>query len=324
MKIKVRSIILAMVISVVFVGMGNEESRIARAKERLSIITTNFPAYDFVRTLAQERADVRMLLPPGSESHTFEPTPQDLVSIQQSDLFLFVGGESEHWIEEMLATMGEDAPVTLSMMQCVEALPEEATASMTLEADLEDEHEHSHGTYAHEMDEHVWTSPKNVRLIVQKYSEILQQLDVLHQEDYRERAKAYDEQLSRLDQAFENVVAQGKHRKIIFGDRFPFRYFAADYGIDYDAAFPGCSEDSEPSAQTIASLIREIQTHGIPAVFYIEASNRKTADILAEETGAKPLLMHSCHTISQAELEQGVTYLSLMWGNVTHLKEALQ
>lgn len=280
----------------------------------LAIIATVFPAYDFAREIAGERATVRLLLPPGSESHSYEPTPQDILAIQNADLFVYVGGENEHWVGEILASMGEKAPTALAMLDCVATLEEEYSESM----------EDNHNDHASELDQHVWTSPKNAKRIVQALTQALTRQDSAGAALYAAREESYLAKLDELDAAFTEVVEGGVRRKIIFGDRFPFRYFANDYGLSYDAAFPGCSEESELSPQTLISLIREIRKEGIPVVFYIEFSSQKTAGILAEETGAKPLLMHSCHNVSAEEMDAGATYLSLMWDNAAALKEALQ
>ena len=282
----------------------------------LFIVCTIFPAYDFARQLAGDTAQVRLLLPPGSESHSYEPSPRDIIDIQQADLFLYAGGESDHWVEEILASMGENAPRTFRLTDCVTLLAEETSASMEQEA-------HEHGQEEAEMDEHVWTSPKNAMLIVQQLCATLCDIAPQNTQAYEGALSTYLAGLKELDAAFEETVANGKRDLIVFGDRFPFRYFAHDYHLRYDAAFPGCSEDSEPSVRTVISLVDTIRAEQIPVIFYIEFSSRKTADVLAEETGAKELLFHSCHNVSAEELDAGATYLSLMWNNVAALKEAL-
>lgn len=281
---------------------------------RLRLVAAVFPAYDFTRVIAGDAAEVTLLLPPGADAHSYEPTPQDMIAIQNADLFLYTGGESDTWLERVLASLGDDAPETFAMADCVTLLEEEHSQSMAPEHD-EDGHE--------EMDEHVWTSPKNVQLIVRALREKLCALSPENAERFTQNEVAYQQKLQALDERFETIVAEGKRNLIVFGDRFPFRYFAAAYGLRYDAAFPGCSEDSEPSVKTIVSLIRIIREEQIPVVFYIEFSSRKTADILAEETGAKELLFHSCHTVSQQEMDEGASYLTLMNRNADALKEAL-
>ena len=295
------------------------------AEEPLSILGVNFPAFDLARTLAGGTAEVSMLLPPGSESHSYEPTPQDIIAIQSADLFLYTGGGSDTWIEEILHSMGENAPRTFRLSDSVTLLEEEISQSMEHVHDHEhcEDESHDHSSHAEEMDEHVWTSPKNMMVIAKSLCETLSQLFPENAAVYAANEATYQAELQKLDAAFGEIVASGKRDLIIFGDRFPFRYFAAAYGLRYDAAFPGCSEDSEPSVRTVISLVDTVREQQIPTIFYIEFSSRRTADILAEETGAKPLLFHSCHNVSAEEIAGGATYLSLMWQNTHALKEAL-
>lgn len=294
----------------------------ASAKGRLSILAVNFPAYDLARTLAHDTADVQMLLPPGSESHSYEPTPQDIIAIQNADLFLYTGGESDAWVESILHSLGDRQPQVFRLADSVTLLSEAASENM--------EHTHEHHehcddpAHAHqEMDEHVWTSPKNMMRIAQDLADALCGIAPEHAPVYAKAAQDYLHELKQLDAAFETIVGEGQRDLIIFGDRFPFRYFAAAYGLRYDAAFPGCSEDSEPSVRTVISLVDAVREQHIPVIFYIEFSSRRTADILAEETGAKPMLFHSCHNVSAEEIEAGASYLTLMWQNAEALKEAL-
>ena len=285
---------------------------------RLRLVAAVFPAYDFARVIAGDAAEVTLLLPPGADAHSYEPTPQDMIAIQNADLFLYTGGESDTWLERVLASLGDDAPETFAMADCVTLLEEEHSQSMA------PEHDHDHDEDGHEeMDEHVWTSPKNVQLIVRALREKLCALSPENAERFTQNEVAYQQKLQALDERFETIVAEGKRNLIVFGDRFPFRYFAAAYGLRYDAAFPGCSEDSEPSVRTVISLVDTIRAEQIPVIFYIEFSSRKTADVLAEETGAKELLFHSCHNVTKAEFESGATYLSLMQNNVIALLAAL-
>ena len=227
-------------------------------------------------------------------------------------------------MEEILRSMGENAPQVFRLADSVTLLAEESSQSMEHEHDHASCEDESHAHHAHEeMDEHVWTSPKNMLRIAEAFRDTLIQLAPEYADVYTASHAAYQAELQKLDEAFTAIVANGKRDLIIFGDRFPFRYFAAAYGLRYDAAFPGCSEDSEPSVRTVISLVDTVRTQQIPVIFYIEFSSRRTADILAEETGAKPLLFHSCHNVSAAEIEAGASYLSLMWQNTLALKEAL-
>ena len=468
--------------------------------KKLSVVSTIFPGYDFTRAVAGGQVELTMLLPPGAESHSFEPTPQDIIKIQNCDVFIYVGGDSDTWVDGILETMDTSRMKILSMMDLVETVPEElvegmeedhghdhddeitpedihdrplsdwvgdwssiekALASGALDGYIahqaeedetdaaaqkansaqrwasdypnltvtgdgltldgkttayqylghrlvesdhgasvwygfeavdatsgaprylafsdhgagghaedahehEEEHEHElphfhlrygdesfdaliamedwspiyfpadaadadiaeamsgHGhSEEAEYDEHVWTSPINAMKIARAISDTLCALDAGNADAYRANYTAYLGELSELDAAFRDVVKNAARRTLIFGDRFPFRYFVDEYGLDYYAAFPGCSTETEASAQTVAFLIDKTKAEKIPAVFYIEFSNGKMADTISEATGAKKLLLHSCHNVSKAELQAGASYLTLMTQNVDTLKEAL-
>ena len=282
---------------------------------KLSIVTTVFPAYDFARQVAGENANVTLLVPPGAETHSFEPTAQDMRRIQTCDLLIGNGGESEAWLEQLLDGQETEIP-TLMMLSCVEALEEEHKEGMqrTGEEDEEDDVEY---------DEHVWTSPVNARILCRAIAEALAARDEEHSADYWANCEAYGEKLDELDAAFREVVEQGNRRTVIFADRFPVRYFVEEYGLDYFAAFPGCAEDTEPAAGTVAFLIDRVREEKIPAVFYIEFSNEKMADVICEDTGCRKLLFHSCHSVTAEQLKAGISYLELMQGNVESLREAL-
>ena len=288
--------------------------------EGLNIVCTVFPAYDFAREIAGEQANVSLLVPPGSEAHSFEPTPQDIIRIENCDLLLCNGGESEAWLEEILEGRENDI-LTLTMMDCVETLEEETKEGMQATEHSHEEHE-EHG-HEEEYDEHVWTSPVNAELIVSALCERLCEIDPENGSFYRANWKNYVAELQELDAAFRKTVENGKFDTLIFADRFPVRYFVEEYGLDYYAAFPGCADDTEPSARTVAFLIDKVREEGIPAVMFIEFSNEKMADVICEDTGCEKLLFHSCHSVSAEQMKNGVSYLELMWDNVESLKEAL-
>ena len=284
----------------------------------LSIVATVFPAFDFAREIAGEQASVCLLVPPGSESHSFEPTAQDILRIQNCDLLICNGGESEVWLEDMLEGMEGDIPI-LVMMDCVQALEEEVKEGMQVQA-----HEHGGEESGHEpeYDEHVWTSPRYAALISQAISQRLSSIDPDNTEYYSSRSAAYCASLLSLDEDFARLLQEAGRPTMIFADRFPVRYFVEEYGLDYYAAYPGCAEQSEPSARTVAFLIDKVRQEHTPAVFYIEFSNQKMADVICEDTGCKKLLFHSCHNVTRQQLEEGVSYLGLMRGNLETLKEA--
>ena len=444
--------------------------------------------------------NLTMLLPPGAESHSFEPAPPDIIKIQKSDIFIYVGGESDAWVERILSSLDTDRIKIITLMDCVEVVEEEIVEGMQEEE--EHDHGHSHGEEAFtladvkdraltdwagdwqsvypylldktldpvmehkaengektageyyeqyktaymtdidrvnitrnsmtfyrngvpvkanysykgtgiiteddgslwvrykfeaagnapkgapryvmfsdhliapaktehfhlyvsdesfdalmadtnpvnyptyypvgltkeaivaemigheheeeaEYDEHVWTSPRNAKLIVEKISETLCEIDPANAPDYQKNTAAYLEKLDALDAAFQDVIARGTRKTLVFGDRFPFRYFADAYGLSYFAAFPGCSTETECSAATIAFLVDKVRDEKIPVVFHIELSNEKIADTICEATGAKKRLFHGAHNVTRRDFQQGISYLEIMTKNSEILKEAL-
>jgi zinc transport system substrate-binding protein len=295
----------------------------AESDTTLRIVTTGFPPYDFARVVAGDTAEITMLLKPGAESHSFEPTPQDIISIQNCDLFVYVGGESDVWVENILESIDTSEITILPLMSTVEPVEEEIVEGMEEE---EEEEAASEGEEEEEpeYDEHIWTSPANAKKIVDAIAIALSDLDPENAEGYSYNALEYTLELLRLDEALRDVVEESTRNTIVFGDRFPFRYLADTYGLEYYAAFPGCSTETEASAATVAFLVDKIKDEGIPVVFYIELSNEKMANAISEATGAKPMLLHACHNISKEDFDNGATYLELMNKNVEALREALK
>ena len=311
---RIMAAVLLLCLALSLAACGQSET-VRETAAPVSIVTTVFPAYDFARQIAGERAEVSLLVPPGAESHSFEPTARDMIRVQECTLFFCNGGESEAWVDDLLA---EQPVETLRMLDCVEALEEEEKEGMQ---ELHEEHEDE--DEGPEYDEHVWTSPVNAQRICTALCERLCDLDPEGESLYRANLERYCGELQLLDAAFRKTVDEGGHRTVVFADRFPVRYFVEEYGLEYFAAFPGCADDTEPAARTVAFLIDRVREEQLPAVFYIEFSNEKMADVVCEDTGCRKLLFHSCHNVSAADLENGVTYLQLMWGNVSALKEAL-
>jgi len=285
---------------------------------KLKVVATIFPQYDFIREIAGDRVELTMLLKPGAETHSYEPSPQDIMAIQQSDLFVYVGGESDAWADTILESAPSESRKNIALMELVEPVGEHD------HGDDEHEHEYTHGEdHAHEYDEHVWTSPVNAMTIVSALTDALCELDAANADVYRANAESYLEKLSALDEAFRSVVSEGKRTHVVFGDRFPLAYFVEEYGLTYTAAFPGCASETEPSAAVITAMIKDMMKEQIPTVFYIELSNHQLADVLAEQTGAETALFYTCHNVSSDDFEAGKTYLELMTLNVESLRKAL-
>lgn len=276
-----------------------------------SIVTTVFPAYDFAKQIGGDKVDVTLLLPPGVESHSYEPTPRDMVAISECDLLITVGGESEAWLERLLSGIQDEGFEVLSMMSLVELYRE----TDPLKRDVAGEEEY---------DEHVWTSPKNAIGIVKGITKQLSGMDVQNKSSYEYNEAIYVKQLEELHESYQTTTDKAEHKVLVFGDRFPFLYMEKEYNLECFAAFPGCSGESEPSAATMASLSRIIKEKNISYVCYLELSNPRVAEALGEVTGAKTIRLHSCHNVSKEELEQGVSYLSLMQDNLLVLKEVLK
>ncbi|HIR40731.1 MAG TPA: zinc ABC transporter substrate-binding protein [Candidatus Egerieicola pullicola] len=295
----------------------------AKQEEGLSVVATIFPQYDFARQVMGSSDDLTMLLRPGQEVHSYEPTPQDIIAIQNCDLFIYVGGESDAWIEDVLEGMDTSHMVILSLMDLVDPLEEDTDS--VLENPEEHSHEDGEATHLHEeeYDEHVWTSPKNAMLITQAICDALCDIDPSNAQIYRQNTAAYLEQLEELDQDFREVIGSASRDTLIFGDRFPLLYFVREYGLNYYAAFPGCASETEPSAATVARLIDLVREEQVPVVYQIELSNGNIARSIADSSGAKVETFYTCHNITRDDFNAGETYLSLMERNVNSLKEAL-
>ena len=286
--------------------------------ERPQIVATVFPAYDFARSAAGELADVTLLLPPGAESHSYEPTPADILRVQRCDLFIYLGGESDAWVDTILSAIEPRGDV-LRMMDCVDLLEEETVEGMQGGHDHEEGHDHLGEVLS--MDEHVWTAPRNAAAVTRIIGQRLALLDRSNGEAYAAGAEAYALELEELDRDFAAFFDTLPDRTIVFGDRFPLLYFAEAYDLDYYAAFPGCGAQTEPSAATVAFLTRKVREEGLPAVWYIEFSNHLVADSIAEAAGVETAQFHTCHNVSRADLEAGATCLSLMRANLEALRE---
>ncbi len=286
--------------------------------ERPQIVATVFPAYDFARSAAGELADVTLLLPPGAESHSYEPTPADILRVQRCDLFIYLGGESDAWVDTILSAIEPRGDV-LRMIDCVDLLEEETVEGMHGGHDHEEGHDHLGEVLS--MDEHVWTAPRNAAAVTRIIGQRLALLDRSNGEAYAAGAEAYALELEELDRDFAAFFDTLPDRTIVFGDRFPLLYFAEAYDLDYYAAFPGCGAQTEPSAATVAFLTRKVREEGLPAVWYIEFSNHLVADSIAEAAGVETAQFHTCHNVSRADLEAGATCLSLMRANLEALRE---
>ena len=337
MKKSVKVILaILLIVGVVFGGVFLfKKSKEGRNEKKYSVISTSFPGYDFARAVAKNTdVSVRMLLKPGAESHTFEPTPQDIMAIKSSNLFLYVGGDSDEWVKKILNEIDPNKTKVLKLVDLVKTKEEELVEGMEEDHHEEDEDHHDKDHHEHdkkeakdekeaEVDEHVWTSLRNAKEITKKISAEIAKIDKDEKTKFEKNTKAYEEKLDGLDKRFSEMVKQAKRKEIIVGDRFPLRYFVDDYDLKYYAAFPGCSEQTEANAKTISFITKKVKEDKIPAIFKIELSKGLIAETIAKETGAKVYEFQSAHNISERDFEAGVTYADLMERNYSVLEKAL-
>ena len=361
-------------------------------EDSLKIVTTLFYQYDFAKQIVGDEMQVELLLRAGQESHSYEPTPADVLMIQEADIFIYNGGSSELWVRKVLEGANTDEMIIMCMMDYVDVVEEEIVEGMEHDEDDghghdadesahededrhdrdedesahddddrhdrdadesthededrhdrdedesvhdedkhdrdadesahedEDTHDEDDHDHSHDEDEHIWTSPVNAQHLVQAIVDTVSEIDSENRELYETNGQNYIAELQALDQEFRDVVSNGVRTTLIFGDRFPLRYFVEEYGLDYFAAFPGCSTEVEPSVATIAFLTDKIKSEKIPVVYHLELSNEKIAETLCENTGATKMQFHSCHNVTAEELEAGKTYVDLMRGNLESLK----
>jgi len=285
---------------------------------RLQIVTTLFPYYDFARAVAGDLADVTLLLLPGREAHSFEPTPLDAIRISRADVFVYNGGESEAWVEGMLSAVGEDIGTVLRMMDFAEAREEEFVEGMQGAEEEEDGEEEEI-----EYDEHIWTSPENAAVLCRALCEALCAADPANGEAYRANCEAYVAELDALDGRFRALRERADRDLLVFADRMPLLYFCEAYGLRYRAAFHGCSTDTEPSLATLKYLIDKVAEEGIPVVYTVDLDSRKIAEVVSESTGAGIGTLYSLQTVSKADFDAGETYLTLMERNLKELERGL-
>ncbi len=268
----------------------------------ISIITTCFPLYDFARELIGEKGNVTLLLKPGQDNHSYDPSVKEIAKIKSCDLFISIGGEDESWANKLLS--GSD-------MKNVESL----SLAYLFAHD-------EHGGHSHN-DEHFWTSPKNAIVMVNAIAEKLISIFPEEKEYITANLNEYLAKLDTLDAAFTEVGELAKGKTVIFGDRFPFTHLFCDYGIKYLSAYPGCSDMTEPSASTVVELINTVKEKGVKTIFVTELSNGALADTICSETGAKKAVLHSCTNITKEDKKNGETYISLMTKNAEALKKSL-
>lgn len=346
--------VFSLVVTGCSTGNGSGGASGTKGKDnKVKVIATLFPYYDFARQVAGKYADVSLVMPAGMDTHSFEPTASDMIKMGQADLILYNGGENEQWVGQVLESADNRNIKADEMMQHVDTLVEEHVEGMQEEKG--EEHDHSghgeagpahdaseeghdhgdeetdHGNEAAEgeIDEHIWTSPVNAQRITAQIAKDLAEVDPEHEEEYQKNADRYIKKLQKLDKDLRQVTSQAKHKYLAFADRFPLRYFVEEYGLDYTAAFAGCSSDTEPSAETITYLTRQVKERKLPVVLKIELTSDKVAKAVAEAASTKEHTVkvetfYTCHNVTRQQFDAGETYVSLMEKNIQVLKEALK
>mgnify|MGYP000427880745 FL=1 len=295
--------------------------------EKVKIVTTIFPEYDWVRQIAGDKVsdmDITMLLDNGVDMHSYQPAADDIMKISDCDLFIYVGGESDEWVNDALK---EAVNKDMQVIDLLDVLGEQVKIEELVEGMQDAEHEEEEEHEEKEYDEHVWLSLKNAETLCDAIAEALGNADPDNKAVYDTNKAAYIDQLVSLDNQYREVVDQASMKTLLFGDRFPFRYMVDDYGLSYYAAFAGCSAESEASFETISFLAKKIDELGLKYVMTIEKSDQKIAKTIIENTQNKDqsiLTLDSMQSTTSADVANGMTYLSIMEGNLNILKEALQ
>ena len=340
---KITALLLALFMLVgVLAGCGKQND--TNQTDKLSIVTTIFPEYDWVREILGDKADnaeITMLLDNGVDLHSYQPTADDIVKISDCDLFIYVGGESDEWVEDALRNAANG---NMKVINLLEVLGDSVKTEEIVEGMQEEEHEHEDAeehehedAHAHEdaeeheheeeTDEHVWLSLKNAKMLVRVISKALQELAPDNKDIYAANADAYVKKLSALDAEYQAAVDAASNKTILFGDRFPFRYLVDDYGLRYYAAFVGCSAETEAGFETISFLAKRVDEWKLPCVLTIEGAQHKIAETVVRNTTAKNqrvLTMDSMQSTTSKDVKNGTTYLSVMEKNLSVLKEALR
>ncbi|MBF1035757.1 MAG: zinc ABC transporter substrate-binding protein [Candidatus Nanosynbacter sp.] len=315
-------------------------------QKKYSVVSTSFPGYDFARAVTKNtNISTKMLVKPGAETHTYEPTPQDIIDIKNADMFIYVGGDSDTWVKKILKDVDTKKTHVVKLVDLVSTVEEEIVEGMEDEDEHDHEHDHDHkhshdhdhshghGHESHEhkhdhdeeeegpeIDEHVWTSPKKAMEIVKKIAEVASEIDVAEKNKIDDNAEKYVAEIAQVDKDLHQAI-DGKISEIVVADRFPFRYFADEFGLKYAAAFSGCSEQTEASAKTISFLINIVKQDKVKKIYKIELSNGKIAETVSKDTGAEVLELHSAHNVTADDFSKGVTYVDLMKRNLLALSK---
>lgn len=326
--------VLFIVISVIMVNLlacDNEKQE----DSKITIMTTLFPQYDFAKQIVGDKCEVKLLLPPGVDSHSYEPTPKDIIDINNAEMIIYTGNEMEAWVATILQAIDNEKINVVNVSEGIELL-ETGAAEHEHEHNHEHSHEHEeeleeenhkvdleHG-HVHGIDPHFFTSPKNAVIMMNTILEQVVKLDPENEAFYRKNAVAYIEKINEVDEKIHHIVEESENKTLYFGGKFALLYFVNEYHLSYVSPFDSCGHESEANPKSIVEIIECMNEHGADTVFYEELVDPKVANMIAEEIDGKTLLLHSCHNVSKEDLEKGVTYVDLMNQNAENLMKGLE
>lgn len=314
-KIILIFLLVVIVLSVIFLTFYSGKISKKIETNKMNIVVTNFVAYDFVKHITGDKVNVVLIVSPGVESHNYDPTAHDLALIENSDLFIYIGGEVESWATRIIETTDLSQTKLLCLLDTVELVEESEVDG----AEKEEHHEEQKS-----FDEHIWTSPANAIKMMQGIEQVISKLDEKNEQVYHENANKYISEIKQVQGKIQEIVDNKVRNRLIFADKMPMQYFVNEFGLEVSAAFSGCSTETEPSSGTIAYLIDKIKEEKIPVVLYIELSTGNIAKTISEETGCEMLRIESLHNVTKNDFDNGETYVSLMTRNLDVLKKALQ
>ena len=322
---KLLALLLTLIITA-SVLVGCQSSNPNASNATIKVVTTIFPLYDWVREVAQDDTDIDidLLLDNGVDLHSYQPSAKDIIKISDCDIFIYVGGESDKWVDDTLAQANNKDMIVVDLMDVLGNKAKEEEVKEGMQAEKEEES--TEGEEEPEYDEHVWLSLKNASLFTQKIAEALGKVDTQHAADFKKNADAYIEKLNALDTQYQDAVNAASVKTLLFGDRFPFRYLTDDYGLDYYAAFAGCSAESEASFETITFLAGKVDELNLKAIMQIETSDGSISKTVRDNTKDKDqviLTLDSLQSVTSERVDNGETYLSIMTANLDVLKQAL-
>lgn len=329
-KIILVVILIVIILAGIIFGL-NISGKNKTNSNKIKVTASNFASYDFLRAIIGDNDNIELtfLLGAGKDAHSYDPTAQDLVTIQKSDLFVYVGGEMESWSDKVMSSLDTGTTKVICVADDVDTMDEKDVDGAEKYQPTEEELAAEAAgltDHSHEMDEHIWTSPKNAKKMVEILEESMEEIDPENASKYKTNAENYISQIEKVDSEIQEIVDNRVRDRLIFGDKMPMQYFIDYYGLEVSAAFKGCSTETEPSAQTISYLVEKAKSEKSPVILYIELSDGKVAKTIAEEVGngCEAMQIQTLHNLSKTDFDNGETWVSLMERNLDVLKKALQ